>query len=186
MTPARRVLYVIICGTTAASGVYDFISESVSDGWDVCAVTTPMGARFVDSDRLRSLTSHPVRSDYKAPDEPDVLPPADAFVVAPCTFNTVNKLANGISDTLAVGLVCEGIGHGLPVIIAPWANRALIRHGAYRRSIEYLRDDGVRFVLTDRTEPGPSLVDPGGLFPWDDVLAEVRKLPEVPDAQNLK
>lgn len=182
MTPARRVLYVIICGTTAASGVYDLISEALADGWDVCAVTTPMGARFVDSNRLQSLTGHPVRSDYKAPDEPDVLPPANAFVVAPCTFNTVNKLANGISDTLAVGLVCEGIGNDLPVIVAPWANRALIRHGAYRRSIEHLRNDGVRFVLTERTEPGPSLVDPDGSFPWDDVLAEVRKLPELPDA----
>jgi phosphopantothenoylcysteine synthetase/decarboxylase len=56
----------------------------------------------------------------------------------PATFNTVNKIAHGISDTLAVGLVCEGLGNGLPVIIAPWLNRPLTRHGAYRRSLDHL------------------------------------------------
>jgi hypothetical protein len=45
----------------------------------------------------------------KHPDEPDVLPPPDAFIIAPATFNTINKLATGISDTLALGLVNEGI-----------------------------------------------------------------------------
>jgi hypothetical protein len=55
-------------------------------------------------------------------------------------------------------------------------NRALANHSAYARSIRSLQNDGVRVVLTDRTKPGRSLTDPGGLFPWTDVLAEVRKL----------
>jgi hypothetical protein len=32
-----------------------------------------------------------------------VLSPADAFVVTPATFNTVNKMASGAGDTLALG-----------------------------------------------------------------------------------
>jgi hypothetical protein len=35
------------------------------------------------------MTGHPVRTSYKLPDEPDVLPPPDAILVAPATFNTV-------------------------------------------------------------------------------------------------
>jgi phosphopantothenoylcysteine synthetase/decarboxylase len=171
------VLYVVICGSPAARDVYDFLEHAQDAGWRVCAVTTPMGEKFVDTQRLETLTGHPVRSSYKNPDDPDVLPPADAFVVAPASFNTVNKIAHGVSDTLAVGLVCEGLGHGRPVIVAPWFNRALARNGAYRRSLQHLRDDGVRLVLTERTQPGAPLPDHDEPFPWKDVLAELHKIP---------
>jgi hypothetical protein len=60
-----------------------------------------------DSAELARLTGHPVRSEYKHPDEPDVLPPPDAIVVAPATTNTTIKWAAGISDTLALGLLVE-------------------------------------------------------------------------------
>jgi phosphopantothenoylcysteine synthetase/decarboxylase len=176
VTTAPHVLYLLTCGATVGDGIYDFVRQVLDDGWQVCAVTTPMGNRFVDADRLRTLTGNPVRSTYKNPDDPDVLPPGDVFVVAPATFNTVNKIANGISDTLGVGLICEAIGNDKPVIVAPWSNRALARHGAYARSLQCLRDDSVRLVLTARTEPGGPITDPGGQFPWDQVLTEVRKL----------
>lgn len=51
----------------------------------------PMATRFISPSALAELTSHPVRSDYKMPDEADVLPPANAVVLAPATFNTINK-----------------------------------------------------------------------------------------------
>jgi hypothetical protein len=69
--------------------------------------------QWIDVPALSERTGHPVRSDYKLPGEPDVLPPPDAIIVAPATFNTINKWAAGIADTLALGLVCEGIGMGL-------------------------------------------------------------------------
>src|SRR5215510_10655650 len=60
----------------------------------------------------------------------DVLPPATAFAAAPATFNTINKWAAGISDTLALGLLNEAIGLGLPIVAVPWPNAALARHPA--------------------------------------------------------
>ena len=78
----------------------------------MCVIAAPDGMKFLDALRLAELTGHPVRSQYKQPDEPDVLPPADAFVVAPATFNTINKWALGISDTLALGLLNEATGLG--------------------------------------------------------------------------
>lgn len=168
--PPAPVLYVIICGSPAASGVVDFIREVHAQGWIVCAVPTPMGARFVDVDELERVTGYPVRTTYKHPDEPDALPPADAFVVAPATFNTVNKVAHGITDTLAVGLVCEGIGAGRQVVMAPWINRALAGAGPYRRALDLLSEDGVQLVLTDGTAPGGGPMDEQGhAFPWEDV-----------------
>lgn len=177
MTSARRVLYVVVCGVSNAASSYNFIKDVQDDGWEACVIATPAGATFVDTQRLAALTGHPVRSTYKKPDAPDILPPANAYVVAPASFNTINKVSGGISDTLAVGIICEAIGNRQPVIVAPWMNRALASHRAYARSVKDLQDGGVRVVLTDQTRPGNHDVDTGGPFPWAEVLTEVRKLP---------
>src|SRR4051794_2643695 len=103
-----RVLYVIACGSRPAAELPSFVSTMDSDGWDVCVVATPSARKFFDATALEAQTGHPVRSEYKRPEEPDVLPPPQAMVVAPATFNTINKCAAGISDTLALGLLNEG------------------------------------------------------------------------------
>jgi phosphopantothenoylcysteine synthetase/decarboxylase len=102
---------------------------------------------------LERETGYPVRSEYKQPDEPDILPRAHAVVAFPATFNTLNKWALGISDTLAVGLLCEYTGLGLPVIAVPCVgtNSGLDTHPAFKRSLAQLSDDGVHVVYDRET-----------------------------------
>ncbi|MYR44280.1 flavoprotein, partial [Streptomyces sp. SID5910] len=66
-------------------------------------------------------------------------------VVAPATFNTVNKWAAGLADTLALATLCEASGLGVPVAVLPCVADALAAHPAYRESLERLRGMGVRF-----------------------------------------
>src|SRR6266508_4317513 len=132
---ARRVLYVVACGGRPAGDLPAFVEEAQEAGWEVCVIATPSALKFMDLPRLAELTGHAVRYDYKQPDEPDVLPPPDAMVVAPATFNTINKWATGISDTLALGLLNEAIGLRLPVVAIPFPNIALAQHPAFRRSL---------------------------------------------------
>jgi phosphopantothenoylcysteine synthetase/decarboxylase len=125
--------------------------------------------KFLDAEALASLTGHPVRSDYKRPEEPDVLPPPDAIVVAPATFNTINKLAAGISDTLALGLLNEAIGTGLPIVAVPFPNQMLSRHPAFNASIATLRSWGIHLVYDPEqfALPIPNQGESGNaLFPW--------------------
>ena len=184
---AKRVLYVIACGGRPAGDLPAFVQRMQAAGWEVCVVGTPSAMKFLDGPRLADLTGHPVRSDYKRPEEPDVLPSPDALVVAPATFNTINKWAAGISDTLALGLLNEAIGLGLPVVAVPTANVALVRHPAFSRSVDQLRAWGVR-VLFDPERyplPTPNMGAPGAaLFPWEALFEELtawaaRKLSKV-------
>jgi phosphopantothenoylcysteine synthetase/decarboxylase len=168
------VLYVIACGGRPAGQLPDFARFAQGQGWDVCVIATPDGTKFVDADELAELTGHPVRVQYKDPDEPDVLPPPDAFVIAPATFNTINKLAAGISDTLALGLINEAVGLGLPVIAAPWPSVQLYRHPVFQRSIAALRDWGVSIVINPERLPQASEGPP--VFPWEELRAELVKL----------
>ena len=100
-----RVLYVITRATPAARDVGKLVGLAQDQGWTVCAIATPLALRFVDQPALEEQTGYPLRSDYKEPGTSDVLPPADAMIVGGASFNTINKWALGISDTLALGLI---------------------------------------------------------------------------------
>ena len=167
------VLYVIACGGPPAGQVAGFARSAQDQGWDVCVIATPDGAKFLDMADLAELTGHPVRVHYKQPDEPDVLPAATVMVVAPATFSTVNKMAHGISDTLALGLLNEAVGLGLPIFVVPWPNVALSRHPAFERSVAELRAWGVRLIYDPANLPDAS--EQPAVFPWDELRAEVSK-----------
>jgi len=130
----------------------------------------------MDVTAVEKLTGHPVRSEYKEPSAPDVLPPPDAIAVAPATFNTINKWAAGISDTLALGLLTEAIGKRLPVVALPFTNRLHAAHPAFDENIGRLRSWGVRVLYGPEVYP---LHDPGtgsehlDAYPWALVLDEL-------------
>jgi len=168
------VLYVIACGGRPAGQLPEFVRFAQGQDWDVCVIVTPDGTKFLDVGQLAELTGHPVRVHFKHPDEPDVLPPPDAFVIAPATFNTINKLAGGISDTLALGLVNEAVGLGLPIIAVPWPSIQLYRHPVFQRSLVALRDWGVTIIINPAHLPQASEHPP--VFPWGELRTELAKL----------
>jgi phosphopantothenoylcysteine synthetase/decarboxylase len=67
-------------------------------------------------------------------------------VVGPATFNTINKWAAGISDTLALGLLTEAIGKRLPMVALPFINAAQAEHPAFQGSVDRLRAVGVQLL----------------------------------------
>jgi hypothetical protein len=90
-------------------------------------------------------------------------------VVAPATVNTVNKWAQGIADTFALGLLIEGYGLGLPTVVMPYTNEAMAAHPAFRESLSRLRGWGVRVVygadVLAMPKPGTAEAQAGN-FPW--------------------
>ncbi len=176
---ATPVLYVVACGGRPAGDLPSFIPKLKVQGWEVCIIATPSALKFIDLAVLGELTGHVVRYDYKQPDEPDVLPPADAIAVAPATFNTINKWAHGSSDTLALGILNEAIGLGLPMVAVPVPNIALAKHPAFQESVGRLRSWGVRLLFDPERYPlpTPNMGAPAAkLFPWDALIEATGEL----------
>jgi phosphopantothenoylcysteine synthetase/decarboxylase len=159
---SRGVLYHIVCGSSAAPLAPGFVQQAQAVGWDVCVITTPHGTKFIDRPLLEHLTERPVRSEYKRPEEPDIFPRADAIVVFPATFNTLNKWALGISDTLAVGLLCEYTGLKMPIVAVPcfMTGGGLDTNPAFLRSIRMLRRYGVHILYRPETYPPNNEIPP--------------------------
>lgn len=175
----RPVLYVIACGSPVAHDVGRLVGLAQRRGYDVCVIATPDGRKFVDVPALAVQTGHPVRTAYKNPGDPDVLPSPDVLAVVPATVNTVNKWGAGITDTLALGLLVESQGKGLPIVAVPYTNEAMAQHPAFQENIVRLRGWGVTVLYGDDVLKLPS---PGGgdacreEFPWELVLQAVEEL----------
>ena len=119
-----------------------------------CGLSTPAGIRFIDPAGLEQLTGEPVRSEYRMPGTGTPVPPADAVLACPLTFNSVNKFAHGHASNFAVGLLGEMVGllgemvgYRVPVVAVPRGKPQLASHPAFTASLQTLRGLGVR-VLT--------------------------------------
>jgi phosphopantothenoylcysteine synthetase/decarboxylase len=163
------VLYAIVTGSPAARDVGKLVDLAQADGWDVCVIASPDGRQFIDAEALAVKTGHVVRSRYKEPDAPDILPPADAMIVAPITCNSLAKWAVGISDTLPLGLLVEAVGKRQPVVAMPFSNWAQISFPAIQEAMRTLERWGVSVLVGDdvykQHEPGTGdrYIH---LFPW--------------------
>jgi hypothetical protein len=175
----NRVLYLLGSAAPPVLNVAAVIERAQADGWKVCLGLTPTAARWLDAElpALEQLTGYPVRSRYKLPREPDVWPPADVAVLAPATFNTINRWALGITEKFIVGFVAEGIGKNIPTVTMPCVNAAYVRHVQFERSIETLRAMGVRVLYGEGgfipNEPGQGRPD---AYPWHLVLDAAAEL----------
>lgn len=167
----KGVLYLIVCAAPPAQQAYEHIPALQEAGWDVCVIATPQATRWIDSKQLEALTGHIVRTDYKLPGEADPLPKANAILAMPATFNTINKCAQGIGDTLVTSLLCECIGRGTPpIVLVPCLKMDLVRHPAFSKSIVLLKECGVTVLHEPERYPSPLMV------PWEEIFATVQAL----------
>lgn len=177
MTDAQ-VLYLIVCAAGPAGRVGELVALAQRAGWTVQVVATPAALDFIDVPALEAQTGRPVRSRYRKPHEPKP-PRADAIIVAPATYNTINKFACGIADTYALGLLAEAPGLGIPVVVLPAVNAALASRVPFRQAVARLRAEGVRVLLgpggVEPHPPGPG-DDRAAAFPWHRALDELGAL----------
>jgi phosphopantothenoylcysteine synthetase/decarboxylase len=105
-----------------------------------------------------------VLDGHRTPGEPKSFPRPDAVILAPATFNTVNKLATGIADTYALTVLCSAIGTRTPMVIVPFVSTRLAGHPAWLASLAVLRyaeatlvDPATgRSTPTSHSTPGPA------------------------------
>jgi phosphopantothenoylcysteine synthetase/decarboxylase len=177
-TPGERgLLYVVVCAAGPAGEVGQLVELAQDRGWTVQIIATPAALDFIDVPALEAQTGRPVKSQYRKPGEP-WSPEPDAIIVAPATFNTINKWANGISDNYALGILAEAAGQEIPIVVLPFVNSALAERTPLQLSIATLRAEGIQILL------GPGEVEPhppraGGAqqaaFPWKLALDTIER-----------
>ncbi|GAA3457994.1 flavoprotein [Saccharothrix longispora] len=150
MNGTARTVYLVVTAAPPVLSIDRLIESLHAADWRVCVIATPTAASWVNLDDLADRTGTPVRSQPGLPGQRDPLPRADALLVAPATFNTINKWAHGISDNLALGLLNELLATDVPILVVPCVKQLLRDHPAYTASVAALTAMHVAFMDPDQ------------------------------------
>src|ERR1700756_1589127 len=159
-----EVVYLVLSGTTTAARCPEILSGLVGLGFStVIALPTPNASRVIAPRDLADVEgAQVVESFFDLAIRPR--PPRGVVLFAPCSFNSLNKLAHGIADNLALSVVAEAIGRRTPVIVGPSLNQPLLDHPVAQASLQTLVRWQVTVVPPVDAGEGPRLAPSSQLF----------------------
>jgi phosphopantothenoylcysteine synthetase/decarboxylase len=151
------VAYLVLSGAATAVRCPEILCGLVGLGLStVIAVPTPNASRVIaPRDLANTKGVQVVESYFDLAIRPR--PPTGVVLFAPCSFNSLNKLARGIADNLALSIVAEAIGRGTPVIVGPSLNQPLLDHPTTQESLKTLTGWRVTIVPPVDEGEGPRL-----------------------------
>jgi phosphopantothenoylcysteine decarboxylase/phosphopantothenate--cysteine ligase len=137
-----------VTGGIAAYRAAELCRLFVKDGLGVQVVMTPAAERFVGATTFAGLSRGAVLTDDPAADGPiyphlDAARTARVMVVAPCSANTLAKLAHGLADNVLTESALALAGR---LVVAPAMNVRMWEHPATQAAVELLRARGAENV----------------------------------------
>ncbi|HET8895188.1 MAG TPA: bifunctional phosphopantothenoylcysteine decarboxylase/phosphopantothenate--cysteine ligase CoaBC [Gaiellaceae bacterium] len=157
-----------VSGGIAAYKACEVCRLLVKSGHEVIPLVTPGAERFVTAETFRALARRPSGDDVYLH-----LTRADLLVVAPCTANTLAKLAHGLADNV---LTEAALAHRGPTLVAPAMNPRMWSHKATRANAKTLRERGVAFIGPDEGETAEGELGVGRMAEPEDIVRAAEEL----------
>ena len=172
----------ITLGVTGSIAVYkaaDLASKLTQAGAQVDVIITGAAEKFVTPLTFQSVTGRRAYTDNDLwGNEAHVLHvglghAADLLVIAPCTANTIAKLAHGQADNL---LTVTALAMRTPLLIAPAMDGGMYDHSATQENIETLKRRGVTFIGPAEGHLASGLSGVGRMLETTEILGHIRVL----------
>jgi phosphopantothenoylcysteine decarboxylase/phosphopantothenate--cysteine ligase len=166
-----KTIVLGVTGSIAAVETVKLARELIRNGADVHAVLSRAGTTIVHPNALQFATGHEVDTEldgsmrYLEMCGKDGK--ADLLLIAPCTSNTLSKIANGIDDTNVTTYAVNALGSAIPILIAPAAHETMMDNPAVVQNVRKLQELGVEFIESKREEAKAKLAD------LDEIVARV-------------
>jgi phosphopantothenoylcysteine decarboxylase/phosphopantothenate--cysteine ligase len=174
----KRIL-LGITGSIAAFKAAELASQLTQLGALVDAILTPTAEKFISSLTLQSVSG---RRAYTEADlwggEAHVLHiglgrAADLQVIAPCTANTIAKLAHGQADNL---LTITALVATCPLLIAPAMDGGMLDHPATQENLAKLAERGVTIAGPAEGHLASGLSGKGRMLEPQELIGSIRLL----------
>ena len=168
-----------LCGSfcTLAKAVAE-MEHLKEEGWDLYPIMSPIvygtDTRFGKAadfrDRIQNICGREIIHEIKDAEPIGPKKLLDILVIAPCTGNTMGKLACGITDTSVTMAAKAHLRNGRPLVIAPATNDALSGSakniGALSNTknvyfVPFVQDDAEKkptSMIADFTQIGPAML----------------------------
>ncbi len=166
-----------VTGSIAAYKAADLASKLTQAGALVDVIFTNAGEKFVSPLTFQSVTGRRAYTDQDLwGNEAHVLhvsfgKTADLFVIAPCTADTIAKLAHGIADNL---LTVTALAATCPMLIAPAMDGGMFDHPATQENLATLKKRGVTVVGPAEGHLASGLKGTGRMIEPAEILGHIR------------
>lgn len=167
-----------VTGSIACYKVCGLIRDLVSRGHSVRVVATKHALDFVGEITWRTLSQHVVERDAFA-ESPDWHPRhielatwCDLFVVAPCSADTLARVANGFANDL-LSQCAVALPAGKPFLLAPSMNVHMWSNPAVRHNVEVLTARGAQVLSPGEGELACGVSGSGRLPEPEDLLRAI-------------
>jgi len=145
----------VVLGVTGSIAAVDSVRlcrELTRHGADVHVVMSREAQKIIHPNALEFASGFPVTTDIDGKVQHvalcgDVPDRADLLLIAPCTANTLSKIACGIDDTSVTTFATTALGSDIPVIVVPAMHGSMIKNSAVLENIERLK--GMRVTVLE-------------------------------------
>ena len=176
---SRPCVVLGVTGSIAAFRAADLASAMVQMGWDVHAVLTADGERFLPALTLAALTHRSVHTSLWEEGKEgrmghlDLAREADVVVVAPASADCIAKTAHGLAgDILGAVLLATDA----PVIMVPAMNTNMWKHAATQANVKLLGQRGVAWVGPAEGRLACGAEGPGRMAPVVEIVEALEKI----------
>lgn len=145
-----KTIVLAITGSIAAVRTVELARELIRHGARVKAVMSDAAAGIIHPNALHYATGEPVITRISGAvehveycGEEGI---ADMLLIAPCTANTISKMALGIDDTPPTTFATTALVSDIPILVVPAMHGTMYRHPAISENIEKLKGIGVHFI----------------------------------------
>lgn len=171
-----RKIALCVTGSVAAVKSAEIARELMRHGAEVHAVMTYAAQKLIHPNLLEWATGNPVVTELTGRVEHVQLAGSwpgrvDLVLIAPCTANTIGKIAAGIDDSPVTTVVSVALGAHVPVMIAPGMHEPMYENPLVIGNLNRLRDLGVRFVEPRIEEGKAKIAEVGDVV--DAVISEL-------------
>ena len=166
-----------VTGSIAGYKAADLASKLAQAGAQVDVILTGAGEKFVTPLTFQSVTGRRAYTDKDLwGNEAHVLHvsfgrTADLLIIAPCTADTLAKLANGIADNL---LTVTALAAQCPLVLAPAMDGGMFDHPATQANLDKLKERGAVIVGPAEGHLASGLTGPGRMSEPAEILGQVR------------
>jgi phosphopantothenoylcysteine decarboxylase/phosphopantothenate--cysteine ligase len=166
-----------VTGSIAAYKAADLASKLTQAGAQVDVILTGAAEKFVTPLTFQSVTGRRAYTDNDLwGNEAHVLHvglghAADLLVIAPCTANTIAKLAHGQADNL---LAVTALAMRSPLLIAPAMDGGMYDHPATQQNIEILKTRGAAFIGPAEGHLASGLSGVGRMLETGDIMGHIQ------------
>jgi len=168
-----------VTGSIAAYKAADLASKLTQAGAQVDVILTGAAEKFITPLTFQSVTGRRAYTDSDLwGNEAHVLHvglghAADLLVIAPCTANTIARLAHGQADNL---LAVTALAMQSPLLIAPAMDGGMYDHPATQENIETLKKRGVTFIGPAEGHLASGLSGVGRMLETGEIVGHIRLL----------